>query len=230
VQATLSANNKIPEGERSYIMNLELFREKILDGDREGIEALTKEAISKDISVGAIINGHLMPAMEEVGHLYEVGELYIPEMLVSARAMQASMAILKPLIVGDEVKTAGRVVIGTVEGDLHDIGKTLVGMMLEGAGFEVHDLGVNVKPKGFVEAVRDLKPAIVGMSALLTTTIPSMQMTIDALKEAGLRDGLIIMVGGAPVTSEFADSIGADGFAEDAAGAARRAKELIGIG
>lgn len=210
-------------------MNLELFREKILDGDREGIEALTREAISKGISVGEIINEHLMPAMEEVGHLYEAGELYIPEMLVSARAMQASMAILKPLIVGDEVKTAGHVVIGTVEGDLHDIGKTLVGMMLEGAGFEVHDLGVNVKPKGFVEAVRDLKPVIVGMSALLMTTIPSMQMTIDALKEAGLRDDLIIMVGGAPVTSEFADSIGADGFAEDAAGAARRAKELVGI-
>jgi len=210
-------------------MNLNLFQEKILDGDREGLETLTREAISEGIPVGTIINEHLMPAMEEVGRLHEEGGLFIPEMLMSARAMQASMAILKPLIVGDEVKIAGRVVIGTVEGDLHDIGKTLVGMMLESAGFEVHDLGVDVKPEKFVEAVRELKPVVVGMSALLTTTMPSMQRSIDALKEADLRDELIVMVGGAPLTPEYAESIGADGFAEDAAGAVRRAKELVGL-
>ena len=207
-------------------MNLTLLQEKILQGDREGLEALTKEAIKEGISAGTIINEYLMPAMEEVGRLFEEGELFIPEMLMSARAMQASMAILKPLIVGDEVKTAGRVVIGTVEGDLHDIGKTLVGMMLESAGFEVHDLGVDVRLGRFVEAVRELKPTVVGMSALLTTTMPAMRKTIDAMKEAGLRDDVIIMVGGAPVTPDFAASIGADGFAEDAAGAVRRAKAL----
>jgi len=210
-------------------MNLNLFQEKILAGDREGLEGLTREAISEGIPVGTIVNEYLMPAMAEVGRLYEEGELWIPEMLMSARAMQAGMAILKPLIVGNEVRTAGRAIIGTVEGDLHDIGKTLVGMMLEGAGFEVHDLGVDVKPEEFVESVADLKPVIVGMSALLTTTMPVMQRTIDALEEAGLRDDLIVMVGGAPLTPDFAASIGADGFAEDAAGAVRKAKELVGL-
>lgn len=209
-------------------MNLDLFHESIMEGDREGIKALTEEAISQDVSAGTIINEYLMPAMGEVGRLYEAGELFIPEMLMSARAMQASMKVLKPLIVGGEVKTAGGVVIGTVEGDLHDIGKTLVGMMLEGAGFEVHDLGVDVKPERFVDAVRDVEPAVVGMSAMLTTTMPAMGRTIDALKEAGLRNNLVIMVGGAPLTPDFAASIGADAYAEDAAEAARVAKELVG--
>jgi 5-methyltetrahydrofolate--homocysteine methyltransferase len=153
------------------------FHDSILAGDRTGIEALTREAIGKGVSAGTIINEYLMPAMEEVGHLYEEGDFFIPEMLMSARAMQASMAILKPLIVGDEVKAAGRVVIGTVEGDLHDIGKTLVGMMLESLGFEVYDLGVDIKPKQFVEAVNRLEPKIVGMSAMLTTTMPAMKRT-----------------------------------------------------
>ena len=205
------------------------FHDKIMTGDRKGIAALTNGAVGDGISAGTIINEYLMPTMEEVGRLFEEGEFFIPEMLMSARAMQASMAILKPLIVGDEVKTGGRVVVGTVEGDMHDIGKTLVTMMMESAGFEVHDLGVDVKPERFVEAVSALEPAIVGMSAMLTTTIPAMGRTIDALSEAALRDKLIIMVGGAPVTPEFAASIGADGFAEDAAGAARVAKELLGI-
>ena len=207
-----------------------LFHEKVMEGDRVGIEALTKEATSKGVTAGTIIDEYLMPAMAEVGRLYEEGEYFIPEMLMSARAMQASMAILKPLIVGDEVKTVGRVVIGTVEGDLHDIGKTLVGMMLESAGFEVHDLGVDVKSEKFVAAVRNLEPRIVGMSAMLTTTMVAMEQVIEALKEAGLRDKLIVMVGGAPLTAEFVASIGADGFAEDAAGAVRKAKELVGIG
>lgn len=210
-------------------MDLSLFRESILTGNREGIKGVTKTAINEGISVGTIVNDHLMPAMEEVGRLYEDGEMFIPEMLMSARAMQASMAILKPLITGNEVKTAGRVVIGTVEGDVHDIGKTLVGMMLEGAGFEVHDLGADVKPEKFVEAVQNVRPIVVGMSALLTTTMPVMEKAIEALKKADLRDTLFVMVGGAPVTPEFATSIGADGFAEDAGGAARKAKELVSI-
>ena len=205
------------------------FHDSILAGDRAGIEPLTREAISKGVPAATIINEYLMPAMEEVGRLYEEGDFFIPEMLMSARAMQASMAILKPLIVGDEVKAAGRVVIGTVEGDLHDIGKTLVGMMLESLGFEVYDLGVDIKPKQFVEAVNRLQPRIVGMSAMLTTTMPAMKRTIEALQEAGLRQKLIVMVGGAPLTPEYAAAIGADGFAEDAAEAARKAKVLVGI-
>jgi 5-methyltetrahydrofolate--homocysteine methyltransferase len=205
------------------------FHEKILAGDAEGIVTLTRQALDAQYSPATIINDYLLPAMEKVGRLYEEGEFFIPEMLLSARAMQASMAILKPLIVGDEVKAAGRVVIGTVEGDLHDIGKTLVGMMLESAGFEVHDLGVNVAPTSFVKAVQDFEPEILGMSAMLTTTMPAMEKTLEALTEAGLRERLFVMVGGAPLTPEFVSSIGADGYAEDAVGAARQAKELLGM-
>jgi 5-methyltetrahydrofolate--homocysteine methyltransferase len=205
----------------------DLFRERILAGDREGIKALTDKAVRESLPVAKIISQYLMPPMDEVGRRYEAGELFIPEMLMSARAMQAGMAVLKPLIVGAGIKTMGRVVIGTVEGDLHDIGKTLVGMMLEGAGFEVHDLGVDVKADRFVEAARDLKASIVAMSALLTTTMPNMKAAIEALNQAGLRDGLIVMVGGAPLTAEYAASIGADGYAEDAASAVRRARQLV---
>jgi len=203
------------------------YQEKIMAGDREGIEALTRQAIAGGEPVATIINGYLMPAMEEVGRLYEEGELFIPEMLMAARSMQAGMAILKPLIVGDEVKTAGRVVLGTVQGDLHDIGKSLVGMMLESAGFEVHDLGTDVEPARFVEAVRADKPVIVGMSAMLSTTMLNMAGAMAALKEAGLRESLIVLVGGAPLTPEFAASIGADGYAADASSAVQRAKALL---
>jgi 5-methyltetrahydrofolate--homocysteine methyltransferase len=205
------------------------FYEKILAGDKEGIVPLTHEALEAGELAATIINDYLMPAMEEVGRRYEEGEFFIPEMLLSARAMQASMAILRPLIVGEEVKTAGRVVIGTVEGDLHDIGKTLVSMMLESAGFEVHDLGVDVEPQQFVQAALSLEPVILAMSAMLTTTMPAMGRTVEALQEAGLCDKLVIMVGGAPLTPDFVASIGADGYAEDAAGAARQAKELLSL-
>jgi 5-methyltetrahydrofolate--homocysteine methyltransferase len=177
--------------------------------------------------VEQIIHKYLMPAMDEVGRCFEAGDFFISEMLMSARAMQVGMAVLKPLIVGAKIRTLGCVVIGTVQGDLHDIGKALVAMMLEGAGFEVHDLGVDVKPERFVETVRNVKPCMVAMSALLTTTIPAMQTTIEALKRAGLRDSVVVMVGGAPLTPQYAASIGADGYAEDAAAAARKAKELL---
>ena len=207
-------------------MNLNLFHEKIMAGDADGVEQLTHAALKEGTPPATIINDRMIPVMEEVGELFEEGELFIPEMIMSAQAMQAGMAILRPLLVGDEAKTAGLVVIGTVEGDLHDIGKTLVGTLMEAAGFEVRDLGVDVAPVRFIEAAQTLRPRIVAMSAMLTTTMPAMGHTIDALKEAGLRDGLIVMVGGAPLTPEFARSIGADGYAEDAADAARLAKEL----
>jgi 5-methyltetrahydrofolate--homocysteine methyltransferase len=208
-------------------MNLGLFQEKVLFGDREGVEALAREAISEGISVGSIINEHLMPAMAEVGRRYEEGELFIPEMIIAGQAMQAGMAVLKPLIVGSEVVSAGRVVIGTVEGDIHDIGKSLVSMMLEGAGFEVYDLGVDVKPEKFVEAVRDRNATLVAMSAMLTSTLAGMKQTIVALQEAGMRDRVLVLVGGAPLTDAYAASIGADAYAEDAAAGVRKAKELL---
>jgi len=151
-------------------------------------------------------------------------------MLISARAMQKAMGLLRPLLLQADIKTLGTVIVGTVAGDLHDIGKNLVAMMLEGSGFEVIDLGTDVSPTQFVEAVRERKPQVIGMSALLTTTMPSMGATIEALKEAGLRDQVKVMIGGAPITQDFAEKIGADGFAPDASSASRKAKELVGAG
>jgi 5-methyltetrahydrofolate--homocysteine methyltransferase len=165
--------------------------------------------------------------MTEVGRRFEEGEYFVPEMLISARAMQSGLAILKPLLVASEVAATGKVVIGTVKGDLHDIGKNLVGMMLEGAGFELVDLGTDIGPEQFVQAVRDHQPDLLGMSALLTTTMPSMKTTVDALVEAGVRDRVKVIVGGAPVTQEYATGIGADGFAVDASRAATLAKALV---
>jgi 5-methyltetrahydrofolate--homocysteine methyltransferase len=208
------------------MVDLDLFDKMILVGDREGLESLTRMAIKEGVSVSQIINEHLIPAMVEVGRQYEEGELFIPEMLQSARAMQAGMALAKPLIVGDEIRTAGRVVIGTVKGDVHDIGKTLVTMMLEAAGFDVIDLGIDVEAARFVDAARNLKPDIIAMSAMLTTTMLAMQSTVSALQKAGLRGDLLVMVGGAPLTQQFADTIGADGYAEDAIAAAKKAREL----
>jgi 5-methyltetrahydrofolate--homocysteine methyltransferase len=153
--------------------------------------------------------------------------MFVPEMLIAARAMQAAMNILKPQLAEGEVVSAGKVVVGTVAGDLHDIGKNLVGMMMEGAGFEIVDLGTDVGADAFVEAVREHKPDMIGMSALLTTTMPSMKATVEALTEAGLRDTVKVLIGGAPVTQGFADDIGADGFAPDASSATRKAKELL---
>jgi 5-methyltetrahydrofolate--homocysteine methyltransferase len=167
--------------------------------------------------------------MEEVGRLFEEGEKFVPEMLISARAMQAALGLLKPHLLQADIKTAGKVIVGTVAGDLHDIGKNLVAMMLEGSGFEVIDLGTDVSPQQFVDAVREHEPQVIGMSALLTTTMPSMGATIEALKEAGLREGVKVMIGGAPITQDFADKIGADGFAPDASSASRKAKALVSV-
>ncbi|GAB4543919.1 MAG: corrinoid protein [Anaerolineae bacterium] len=209
-------------------MSIEAIYEAVLNGDAAKAKAEVSAALDANTPPEDILYKACIPAMEEVGRLFEEGEKFVPEMLISARAMQTAMGLLKPHLLQADIKTAGKVVVGTVAGDLHDIGKNLVAMMLEGSGFEVIDLGTDVSPQKFVDAVREHKPQVIGMSALLTTTMPSMGATIEALKEAGLREGVKVMVGGAPITQDFADKIGADGFAPDASSASRKAKQLVG--
>lgn len=201
--------------------------ESIINGDQVSTKRYVQQAIEKGTDPASILNNGMIAAMAEVGHLFEVGEYYVPEMLISARAMQSGLMILKPYLKESNVSSAGRVVIGTVKGDLHDIGKNLVAMMLEGAGFEIIDLGSDVSPVRFVEAVKLEKPDVVALSALLTTTMLNMNSTLDALREAGLRDQVKVMIGGAPVTEEYANQIGADGFANDASRAVAMAKKLV---
>ena len=200
----------------------------ILEGDMAGATEYVQGALDADIDAAAILHGGLIPAMEEVGRLFEEGEYFVPEMLISARAMQACLGILKPLLVDADIKPVGKVAIGTVKGDLHDIGKNLVAMMLEGGGFEITDLGTDVTPEKYIEAIQREEVDIVGMSALLTTTMPNMVTTINAISEAGLREKVKIIIGGAPVTADYADQIGADGFAPDASQAVSLAKKLVG--
>jgi 5-methyltetrahydrofolate--homocysteine methyltransferase len=200
----------------------------VLDGNKPAAEAAVKSAIEAKVPADTILKEGLIAAMAEVGRLFEENEYFVPEMLVSARAMQAGLNHLKPLLAEAGTASAGKVVIGTVKGDLHDIGKNLVAMMLEGAGFEVIDLGTDVSPEKFVKAVVDNNAQIIGMSALLTTTMPSMGGTIKALEEAGLRDRVKVMIGGAPVTDGFAKQVGADGYSPDASSAVRLAKSLAG--
>jgi 5-methyltetrahydrofolate--homocysteine methyltransferase len=209
-------------------MSLEAIYEAVLKGDAGTTEAEVKATLNAGTPPEDVLYKACIPAMEEVGRLFEEGEKFVPEMLISARAMQTAMGLLKPLLLQADIKTVGTVVVGTVAGDLHDIGKNLVGMMLEGSGFEVIDLGTDVGPQAFVDAVREHEPQVIGMSALLTTTMPSMGATIEALKEAGLRGDVKVMIGGAPITQDFADKIGADGFAPDASSASRKTKELVG--
>ena len=209
--------------------SLDTIYDAVLNGNAKAATAGVEAALQAGETPQMILNEACIPAMAEVGALFEEGEKFVPEMLISAPAMAAAMTILRPLLVEAGVKTVGKVVLGTVHGDLHDIGKNLVGMMLEGAGFEVVDLGTDVQPQQFVDAVKQHQPDIVGMSALLTTTTKSMPMTITALTEAGLRDKIEFLVGGAPITDEFAKKIGADGFAADAGSAARAARALIDV-
>jgi len=199
----------------------------VMEGDVTSVKANVQAAIDAGIPVSDILNDGMIAAMAEVGHLFEEGECFVPEMLIAARAMQTGLALLQPHLKNAEVISAGKVVVGTVKGDLHDIGKNLVAMMLEGAGFEIIDLGTDVPAEKFVEAVRNQGAQIVAMSALLTTTMPSIKNTIDALTTAGLRGQVKVMVGGAPVTQNYADQIGADGFAPDASRAVATAKELM---
>lgn len=205
---------------------LKAIYDGVVEGDNAGVQQHVQEALDAGTAASAILNDALIPAMAEVGRLFEEGEYFVPEMLISARAMKGAMANLKPYLQGGEMKYAGKVVIGTVKGDLHDIGKNLVSLMLEGAGFQVQDLGSDVTPEKYVAAVRESGANIVAMSALLTTTMVNMKSTITALEEAGMRDKVKVMIGGAPVTDNFAKQIGADGYAPDASRAVAVAKAL----
>ena len=196
-------------------------------GRAKVVKTLVNEALAEGANPEALLYEGLVVGMNELGIMFKNNEVYVPEVLIAARAMKAGTEILKPLLAAANVQSLGKVAIGTVKGDLHDIGKNLVGMMLEGAGFTVIDLGVDVSPEQYVDAVANQGAQIVGMSALLTTTMPSIKDGIEALKAAGLRDKVRVMIGGAPVTQSFADEVGADGYSSDAASAADLAKELI---
>ena len=206
---------------------LDDLRQGVIDGDMKKTEELVKKAIAENVPAEKILKEGLISAMAEVGRMFENGEFFVPEMLIAARAMKSGMTLLRPGLIAANVRAVGKVIIGTVEGDLHDIGKNLVGMMLEGAGFEVIDLGVDVLPEKYVQAVREHHPDLLACSALLTTTMMRMKDLIHSLDEAGLRDQVKVMVGGAPVTEAYARTIGADLYAPDAASAASRATELI---
>ncbi len=206
---------------------LETLYENILEGDMTSTPGDVQTAIDSGVAPEVVLKEGMISAMTEVGRLFEEGDYFVPEMLVSARAMQAGLTVLKPYLVESGVEPIGKVVIGTVQGDMHDIGKNLVSMMLGGAGFKVIDLGVNVKPETFIEAVRVNAPQVVGMSALLTTTMPKMKDTIDAMRDAGVLDNVNVIIGGAPVTADYANQIGADGYAADAGKAASIAKAFV---
>jgi 5-methyltetrahydrofolate--homocysteine methyltransferase len=199
----------------------------ILDGDVAGATGSVQVALENQQKPGDILDQGMIASMREVGRRFEEGDYYVPEMLVAARAMQAALSLLKPYLVAGDMKSAGKVAIGTVKGDLHDIGKNLVLLMLEGAGFEVKDLGVDVPPESFVEAVSRGDVDIVALSALLTTTMPQMQTTIEAIQQAGLRERVKVMIGGAPVTQSYAEQIGADGFTPDASSAPGLVQSLL---
>ena len=205
---------------------LESIKQSIIDMEDQKAVALTRKAL-EGLPAEEILNRALVPAMERVGNDYEEGKKFIPEMLLAAEAMTAALELLKPQLSRSEAKKVGRVVMGTVEGDVHDIGQRMVCIMLEGAGFEVHSLGADVPSKDFVAAVKTRSPDILGMSALLTTTAPRMKGVVEALKSAGLRDKIKVMVGGAVLNQRLADEYGADGYAPDAASATRLAKTLV---
>lgn len=199
----------------------------IIEGDAATAVSEVQTAIAAGATPQSIMEESLIPGMSEVGRRFECNEYFVPELLLAARAMQEAMKLLNPLLKESGIEKVGRVVIGTVQGDLHDIGKNLVGSMLEGGGFEVVDLGVDVTPQRFVDAAKEKPGTVVGLSALLTTTMPQMKKVIEALVEAGIRDSAKVMIGGAPVTQEFADEIGADGYSENASAAVALARRLV---
>jgi 5-methyltetrahydrofolate--homocysteine methyltransferase len=207
---------------------IQSIQENVINGQKAPVESLVRQALDAKLPPDEILNTGLIAAMKEVGARFEAGDFYVPEMLIAARAMQAGLAILKPHLVSGGIQSAGRVVIGTVKGDLHDIGKNLVSMMLEGAGFEIVDLGTDVPPEKFIAAIKENNAGLLGMSALLTTTMSNMKLVLAALKEAGVREQVKVMIGGAPVTESFAKEIGADGYAPDASRAVTLAKSLMG--
>jgi 5-methyltetrahydrofolate--homocysteine methyltransferase len=204
----------------------EQMKKDLYDGKADKVKAAAKKALAEGMTPQDILNNGLIAGMDIVGKDFKAGDLFIPEVLLSAKAMHAGLAVLRPLLAGSRSATAGRIVIGTVQGDMHDIGKNLVSMMLEGAGFEITDLGIDTSPAKFVEAVRAQNAQIVGMAAMLTTTMPVMKTIIEELTKAGLREQVKVLVGGAPVTSAFAKQIGADAYAPDAASAVEVARQL----
>jgi 5-methyltetrahydrofolate--homocysteine methyltransferase len=198
-----------------------------LVGNKPEVVALTEQGIAAGMHPETLLFEALIPALEEVGARFERGDFFVPEMLIAGRAMSGALELLRPLLAQTDAEPIGTFLMGTVKGDVHDIGKNLVDIMLEGAGFKVVDIGVQVAPDAFIEAIQEHKPDVVGFSAFLTTTMPMFKVNIEALEKAGLRDDVIVMVGGAPVTQEYADVVGADGYAPDAASATKRAKELL---
>jgi len=201
----------------------------ILNGDAKKAHAATQAALAAGATPLQLISESMVPAMDEVSRLFEAEEYFVPELLLAGRAMRSALELLRPLMTASGEKLSTRVVIGTVKGDLHDIGKNIVGSMLEGGGFEVIDLGADVSPEKFVAAVEEQKPQIVCLSALLTVTMPAMKTTIDALKTAGVRTQVKVLIGGAPASQKYADEIGADGYSENASGAVGLVKTLLGV-
>ena len=207
--------------------DLKQLHDAIVNGNSKKAVAITQQAIAEQMDPGELISSTMIPAMAEVGRLFECEEYFVPELLLSGRAMKGALDLLRPLLSASGAQSAGRVVIGTVKGDLHDIGKNLVVSMLEGGGFEVIDVGADVPPEKFIAALKDSNARILALSALLTVTMPSMKTTIEALKAAGLREKVKVMIGGAPVTQEFANEIGADGYSENANSAVALARRLM---
>ena len=207
--------------------DLKQLYEAVVSGNAKTTQALTQQALAEGVDPLKLVNDYMVPAMDEVGRRFEANEYFVPELLISARAMKAALEIIRPLLTARGDQPLGRVAIGTVKGDLHDIGKNLVGSLLEGGGFEVIDLGVNVTPEKFIATVNEKKANIIAMSALLTTTMPAMKITIDALTQAGVRNKVKVLIGGAPITQKYADEIGADGYSENAVGAVALAKKAV---
>ena len=201
--------------------------DRTLVGDKPAVVELTQQGLDAGLQPETMLFEALIPALEEVGARFERGDFFVPEMLIAGRAMTGALDLLRPLLAQTGAQTIGTFLMGTVKGDVHDIGKNLVDIMLEGAGFKVIDLGVQVAPEAFVEAIEEHEPDVVGFSAFLTTTMPMFKVNIEALEKAGLRDDVIVMVGGAPVTQEYADAVGADGYSADASSAVKKAKELL---
>lgn len=206
--------------------DLQPLYDAVLNGDAKSAKSITAEALAEGVAPMTLVTGYMVPAMAEVGRRFECNEYFVPELLIAARAMKASLELIRPLLTAAGTEPVGRVVIGTVQGDLHDIGKNLVAAMLEGGGYEVVDLGVNVSPDKFIAALKEKNANIVAMSALLTTTMPAMKTTIEAMHEAGVRHQVKIIIGGAPISQRYAQEIGADGYSETAAGVCKIAAEV----
>jgi 5-methyltetrahydrofolate--homocysteine methyltransferase len=210
--------------------DLKELYDAVVRGDARTTQAITQQALAEGVDPLKLVNECMIPAMDEVGRRFECNEYFVPELLISARAMKSALELVRPILTARGDEPMGRVAIGTVRGDLHDIGKNLVASLLEGGGFEVIDLGVNVAPEKFIATITEKQANIVAMSALLTTTMPAMKTTIEGLRQAGVRDKVKVLIGGAPITQQYADEIGADGYSESAVGAVALAKKAMGAG